>query len=224
MPALEQNNLCGGGNTVQRRKVFGIGLSRTGTTSLTRALEWLGYRSVHWPHDPTTQAELLHHYENPDSPLSLTVVENSDCVTDTPIASVYRELDRQYPGSYFILTTRDHDSWLGACERFWSIVLEKDYKEGSPSYAHYVRSVSNQVYGRSDFDRDDFRRAYDVHLEKAISWFQRTPRQLLLLGICSGDGWNKLCEFLDLPIPAHLFPHANKLWLTQSPKTKPTEM
>ena len=54
----------GPGSTTRRGKILGIGLSRTGTTSLTRALEILGLRAVHFPrrlreirrHDAATYA------------------------------------------------------------------------------------------------------------------------------------------------------------------------
>lgn len=39
-------------------KVFGIGLSRTGTVSLATALTALGIEARHYPHDPITQEEL----------------------------------------------------------------------------------------------------------------------------------------------------------------------
>jgi hypothetical protein len=38
-------------------KVFGIGLSRTGSMSLTEALTILGFRALHFPADPVTQRE-----------------------------------------------------------------------------------------------------------------------------------------------------------------------
>ncbi len=41
-----------------QRKVFGLGLSKTGTSSLTDALNLLGIRSTHYPHDERTYDEL----------------------------------------------------------------------------------------------------------------------------------------------------------------------
>ena len=40
-------------------KIFGLGLSRTGTTSLASALEQLDIRTVHYPSDPTTFADAM---------------------------------------------------------------------------------------------------------------------------------------------------------------------
>jgi len=40
------------------RKIFGLGLSKTGTSSLTDALNLLGVKAVHYPHDQRTYEEL----------------------------------------------------------------------------------------------------------------------------------------------------------------------
>ena len=36
------------------------------------------------------------------------------------------------------------------------------------------------------------------------------PGKLVEMDFSSGDGWEKLCPFLGLPVPAKPFPHANK--------------
>ena len=38
-------------------KVFGLGMSRTGTSSLCEALNHLGIRTTHYPFDPTTHLD-----------------------------------------------------------------------------------------------------------------------------------------------------------------------
>ena len=78
-------------------KIFGIGLSKTGTTSLHVALEILGYSSVHYP---VTWEEF----------------DRYDAAHDITVASRFEELDKLYPGSRFILTLRDLNQWLRSCE------------------------------------------------------------------------------------------------------------
>ena len=34
--------------------------------------------------------------------------------------------------------------------------------------------------------------------------------KLLIIDICNGDGWSKLCDFLKKPIPSIGFPNVNK--------------
>jgi hypothetical protein len=195
---------------MKKGKIFGIGLSRTGTSSLAVALGALGYRSVHWPHDCITREQLLRHYRRNNKALRLTVVDTNDCVTDTPIASVYRELDKQYPDSRFILTLRNQPEWLDACERFWKVVIAKVYRESDPHYVRYVRAVNRRVYGQFDFNRDEFSLAYDKHVENVMSWFRAERDRLLIINICAGDKWDKVCQFVGRPVPKDQFPHFNK--------------
>ena len=76
------------------RKVFGIGLSKTGTTSLSAALAILGYRSKHFPKD-----EDFARY---------------DAFSDITVAMKFKTLDRFFPGSQFIYTVRDEPAWLAS--------------------------------------------------------------------------------------------------------------
>src|SRR5438045_3095789 len=108
---------------MEKRKIFGVGLSRTGTVSLTSALEQLGFSSIHFPHDRVTQQELTEYYSDRSRPLQFTLARRYEALTDTPIVSVYGELAELYPESLFILTVRDVSAWLDGCERFWAEVM-----------------------------------------------------------------------------------------------------
>ena len=87
-------------------KIICIGLPKTGTSSLHRALEILGLKSVHYPHDEETVAQLRR------GDYRLKVLEENDAVSDVPIAAIYPQLDTAFPGSKLILTTREVDSWI----------------------------------------------------------------------------------------------------------------
>ena len=91
-------------------KIFGIGLSKTGTTSLAQALEALGYRTK-------DNLGVVTYASGDLSSIDLDVVDAHDALTDTPIPSFYRELDAAYPGSKFILTVRDSNGWLMSCKK-----------------------------------------------------------------------------------------------------------
>jgi len=84
-------------------KIFGIGLPRTGTTSLHNALKSLGIKSKHFPFKLYTSFDdkLLGDY---------------DLFVDSPIQLIYKLLDDKFPESKFILTTRSLDSWLESME------------------------------------------------------------------------------------------------------------
>ncbi|MBL0299362.1 MAG: hypothetical protein IPQ21_19985 [Betaproteobacteria bacterium] len=56
------------------------------------------------------------------------MLEQNEALTDTPIPSFYRELDRRYPGAKFILTVRDMESWLLSCKRQFTAKLAGEAK------------------------------------------------------------------------------------------------
>ncbi len=112
----------------------------------------------------------------------------------------FRELDRLYSHSVFILTERDRESWHASCARHWmgrSVSLSKLWNE---------ELVAFQVYGTALYRRSLFDDAYDQHCRAVTEYFARTDR-LLLLNVCAGEGWEKLCEFLRVPVPGSPFPH-----------------
>jgi hypothetical protein len=193
-------------------KIFGIGLSRTGSTSLAEALAVLGYRAIHFPADPVTRREYSQFFANPSDTLTLSLLERYDAVTDAPLACVYRQLDRAYPGSKFVWTVRDKESWLTSCELWWerSVIpfMEHDVTGVIGPFMHLVGSVT---YGTPYFDAALFSRAYDAHMADVPRYFQGRDQDLLPLNICAGEGWPKLAPFIDSAIPGCPFPHRNEM-------------
>ena len=163
-------------------KVFGIGLSRTGTSSLTTALARLGLHAHHFPR-------------------SREMIATVDAATDTSVAAWYRELDALYPGSKFILTVRRLPEWLDSCEALWRTYFDM--------FDEFTASIHRLLYGREDFDRAAFALAYARHRDQVLSDFKGRDRDLLVLDICAGEGWDRLCPFLGIDIPPAEFPCKN---------------
>ena len=94
-------------------KIFCIGLSKTGTTSVTDALKILGYDAVHW-----YATRLAFRYVDDETcdgiDIDWSFFERHDAFADTPIARIYPRLDERYPDAKFILTLRDADAWLAS--------------------------------------------------------------------------------------------------------------
>lgn len=191
-----------------KRKVFGIGLSRTGTTSLTQALRLLKYISVHFPHDGRTQEELMAYWANPTRPFELTVAREYDAVTDTPVAAVFRELAARWPDSRFVLTVRDETSWLASCAQAWAGPVAGQYAQGN-AFAAYCRALNRACYGIETFDAHHFRQASQRHTQAVQQAFAHEPARLLVFDLFAGHGWNELCAFLGHAVPERPFPHLN---------------
>lgn len=193
-------------------KIFGIGLSRTGSMSLAGALTVLGYRTKHFPADPVTQREYSEFFANPSGMLTLSLLDRYDAVTDTPLACVYRELDRAYPGSKFIWTVRDKAAWLRSCQRWWerSVVpfMEHDH---AGMLGPFMELVGKVTYGTAYFDEKLFSQTYDAHMAAVPGYFRGRDRDLLSLDICAGQGWAELTPFLGSAVPDCPFPHLNEM-------------
>ncbi|HET7035104.1 MAG TPA: sulfotransferase [Thermomicrobiaceae bacterium] len=198
------------------QKVFGIGLSRTATMSLTSALRALGFPALHFPSDARTRDEIYRYFEAVDDArdarLELSILAEYDALTDIPVCCTYQGLDRAYPGSRFILTRRDKDAWLRSCERFWSQMVMPFIEANSGSdFVRYLCAINTRVYGRVCFDQAAFSRAYDEYHAGVRDYFRDRPGQLLTLDVAAGEGWEKLAPFLDRPIPDEPFPMENRL-------------
>jgi hypothetical protein len=193
-------------------RIFAIGLSRTGTMSLARALGLLGFRSLHFPHDDPTREEILTFLAGGGERLRLSALERLDAVADTPVCVTYKALDAAYPGSKFILTTREKESWLESCRAYWAARIDQ-YLAQSPDdpFAVYISAIHTKLYGSATFDHECFSRAYDSYHEEVGRHFRERPRDMLSIEIASGAGWGPLCEFLGLPRPRAEFPWANRL-------------
>lgn len=194
---------------VQSQKMFGLGLSRTGTTSLNTALEILGFSSCHFPADPITQIQVRRFLESGQGSLRLSLLETLDSLTDTPVCCIFKGLDAAYPQSKFILTLRDKEAWLDSCERYWQEVSIPSFRE-NPMQHSYARAINRHLYGVEHFNRRNFSRTFERYHRNVDDYFSRRPGQLLKLRICHGEGWQKLCSFLGSPVPDVPFPEQNK--------------
>lgn len=183
-------------------KIFGIGLSKTGTTSLASALEILGFKTKDYPGLTTyTPGDL--------TSIDPLVLEQNEALTDTPIPSFYRELDQRYPGAKFILTVRDMDGWLLSCKKQFTAKLAEKQSD-----AH--NRLFMDLYGTAVFDEELFRRGYQRFVEGAMAHFKGRQQDLLVLDVAAGQGWGELCVFLGKPVPEIPFPKANVtriLWM-----------
>lgn len=160
-------------------KVFCIGFWKTGTTSIYQALNILGYRA----------GRLIRLTEKPKKGwIEYIKRSNYDAFTDDPILFIYKELDKAFPNSKFILTQRDRKSF-------------------AKSYVNYFEGTS---FEKTAEEVDEILEKYDKHNKEVKDYFKDMSDQLLIIDVIGGEGWEKLCKFLDKPIPKKSFPHKNK--------------
>ncbi len=185
-----------------RRKIFGIGLSKTGTTSLAAALEMLGWQTAHF-RNPITHAII----EDADFDLF-------DALNDGPVSAHFEMLYAKFPNALFICTTRPRASWEASVRAHRMRVRGSEEArdidataaaEGADSPLAARLPIHNSIWRHPDLAT--------VHAHWAArvdGFFADKPGKLLRFSVFEGDGWIELCGFLELPVPAGGFPHANK--------------
>jgi len=175
-------------NRKRSEKIFGIGLPRTGTTSLTEALKALGFSTK----------------QNPKELKQRQFDGNFDFGSDWDALTnfgehIYPQIDNRYPNSKFILTVRSKETWLKSIEFI------------TPARRH--KQIENEslieVFGGYKFNREKFSYVYDLHYKNVMEYFRGREKDLLVVDFEAGDGWSKLCPFLNKDIPDSRFPHKN---------------
>jgi hypothetical protein len=189
-------------------KVFGIGMSKTGTSSLGRCFEILGLTPTdgfrqelkdlvrsgrpsdpinnkfkYDPFNPVLNKEILREV--------FKIADRFKSFQDAPWYMLFKYLDEQYPNSKFILTLRK-SSRIQAISDWWH----------NESVGHCEGPPTDKFIEKQS-------RIYEAHNAAVRSYFQDRPNDLLIVCWENGDGWPELCEFLDLPVPNESFPHVN---------------
>ena len=165
-------------------KIFGVGLSRTGTLSLATALRLLGYHTIHYPF---TMEEILQH----------------DASVDISVSARFIYLSRLYPESKFILTTRELDPWLASCEAHYADPWRTDDPATWDSHKQAIAENDFTIYGTWMYDKEMFIQAKQRHESMVREWI---PCDRLLEVNITEDAnvWSHICRFLgfsEIPFP-----------------------
>lgn len=177
-------------------KIFGIGWAKTGTTTLGRCLELLGYSHV------GQRLDLVPHLERGDLEPILSVAAGANAFEDWPWLLLFRELDAAFPGSRFVLTTRAPDRWIRS---YLNMLRHPAFVSDS------LTQVRRVLYGLPfpDVTAEQLIDRYRRHNADVIEYFRGRPHDLAVVDWESGDGWPELCRLLGCDPPDLPFPREN---------------
>jgi hypothetical protein len=191
-------------------RVVGAGLPRTATRSLKDALELLlGGRCYH-------MAEVFEHLE--DAPVWRAATRRDeldwssfppdcDAAVDWPASAFWRELAAAHPDAVIVLSTRESATkwWESADETIFPILRKPVEQPENEEWHQMVLELAAREIG-SDWDNAERAQAfYERHNEEV----RREAPADRLLEWRATDGWEPLCEALDLPVPDDPFPRVN---------------
>ncbi|MBN8607219.1 MAG: hypothetical protein J0L81_09900 [Caulobacterales bacterium] len=181
-----------------------VGFNKTGTTTLGRCFEALGIGPVAEPRSPHVNYLALSDdvLKRSDVAPVLDAARYFRAFQDRPwnVGDVYQKLDQLYPDSRFILTEREPESWWRSVEQW----LGATHRGDRGRLARYLDHLKVDA-----LDKNKFIDAYLAHSDRIKAYFAGRTN-LLVMDLAAGDGWKKLCEFLEMPVPDQPFPHANR--------------
>ncbi len=204
-------------------KIIGAGFGRTGTLSVYMALNQLGFPCYHmfevlenknnkshlnfWRKVANTAPGTQHPWDEVFSAYTATV--------DNPACCVWRELLTAYPDAKVLLTLhpRSAKTWYESTkdtiyftETMWQFKL---LKLTTPFGRKFGDMAHKLIWQRSHKgtmnNRDKAIAHYHQHIEDVKA---AVPADRLLV-FSADQGWEPLCEFLGVPVPATEFPNVN---------------
>jgi hypothetical protein len=193
--------------------VIGSGFGRTGTMSLKIALDKLGLGPCHHMEEVVEHPEQLDHWRAAAraEPVDWETVYNGYRSTvDWPGAQFWQDLAKAYPDAKIIHTIRPAQSWWESYSRTIAKILAATGTSGVnheiatiPEMAFAI--VAEQAFAGRYGDKEAAIKAFEKRTADVVSSID--AERLLVFNV--SDGWQPLCDFLDLPVPNEPFPRSN---------------
>jgi len=191
----------------QHNKIFVLGYNKTGTKSLSKALTILGFKVMDTNGGGQLLLDVFDNLKN-NKPI-LNQYQEYDAFIDYPIfePTIFSHIVDEYPNANYISLTRNLDDYVesvlkdkvkrlqqGIIDSWnWLGVGKQEVFENYPEYQ------KNWIKNRTEFKH-----------QSNLNWLKKKDINWLDLDICSGDEWNKLCNYLGTEVPNVKFPNINK--------------
>ena len=202
-------------------KLIGAGLPRTGTLSQKIALEMLGLAPCYHMVNVLTdlpQTERWRQALNGDVALT-EIFQGFEATVDWPGAFFYRDLLDLYPDAKVLLSVRSGESWARSMhDTIWGVIygdrllrhLSDAWRVVDPDWDGYLNLMA-EMWRRSGLIEDARTTGEEMAaaMERYAQEVQDTVPAERLLVWSVVDGWEPLCEFLELPVPEAEFPRVN---------------
>ena len=188
-------------------KIFGVGLNKTGTTTLAEALEQLGLGPVARHSGAEAAHETVREALAGNYAPAIAYAEHYRAFEDRPwnVGRLYRELASAYPDARFVLTRRAPDRWWRSVERWLSVSKPGKLAE----YCHHLEvdpALAREGVERVRGPMLERYQGYNLEVEE----FFRGGDRLLVIDFEAGQGWPELCAFFEVPEPDAPLPQANR--------------
>lgn len=206
-------------------KIIGAGFPRTGTNSLKRSLEMLGYEKTYHFKDLMNVPTNLPYWQELQATGNMKwdeIYDGYQASVDFPCYPWYKEHMARYPDAKVIMTVRSFESWYESMRKTIyvsgpqtpiakiSLLSKMLFSARLRNLFKCIKFVKNflfniQFEGKFD-DKEFVRSVWEKHIAEVKA---HVPSDKLLVFEVK-DGWKPLCEFLGVPEPPEPLPHLNK--------------
>lgn len=201
-------------------QVIGVGLHRTGSMSVKAALERLGlgpcYHGLEALRRCTDGDRWLTAYQTDGVVDWAQIFDGYRATLDWPTIYFWKQIALTYPNAKVLLTERDPNSWWASHVAMFRLGGEAsqhitDEQQGWAEASGFARmqtalaTIAPAMFDGRIFDKQHCLRVYQDHYEQV----RRTVPAERLLTYRVQDGWEPLCGFLGVAIPAEPFPRVN---------------
>jgi hypothetical protein len=192
--------------------IIGSGFGRTGTASLKRALEILGFGPCHHMEEVFAHPEQAPYWQAfiAGQPVDWDkVFAGYRSQVDWPGAHAWRQLAAAYPRAKVIHSIRPEDAWWISFSATIGKVISMHKDLPVPPHVKAMgaamETAIEQTFGCPLTDCAGALAAFRRRTEEVRATI---PSERLLVFDVS-QGWEPLCAFLGVPVPDGPFPHMN---------------
>jgi Sulfotransferase domain len=203
-------------------KLIGAGMPRTGTLTQKLALEMLGFGPCYHMVDVLAdldQAGLWDRALDGEGPWQ-EIFANFNSTVDWPGGYFYRDLMDVYPEAKVLLSVREPEAWESSMRQtVWAVrhgeslirLLSSAQAHVNPQWKGFLNMIDRLVWeGRGTFasGHAEPQQLIDTMNRHNEEVKRNVPSERLLVWSVT-EGWEPLCDFLEVPVPQESFPHIN---------------
>jgi hypothetical protein len=197
-------------------------MPRTGTLTQKLALEMLGLGPCYHMVDVLADLDQAALWERALDGEAVwpEILGGFNSTVDWPGGYFYRELMNAYPEAKVLLSVRDAEAWeLSMRQTVWAVrhgeslirLLSSAQAQVDPQWRAFLNMIDRLVWedkgtfasGHAEPQQlIDAMRSHNADVQRTVP-----PERLLVFNVA--EGWEPLCEFLEVPVPQQPFPHVN---------------
>jgi hypothetical protein len=138
--------------------------------------------------------------------------QNFQATVDFPASVVYKELMEAFPEAKIVHTVRDPERWYDSTyETIYQVksVVPNWLQKLVPLVSRFTEMERRLIWQNLfEGNFENRQRAIEIFHQHTEAVKSTVPAERLLI-FNVNEGWEPLCQFLDVPLPDRPFPHVN---------------